>query len=79
MNARKPLFLQNIGKYGIQKFTCVFGKPTLLAAYAATHVPLPHSPIVVTQRRQAFWQHDGGNPAVAGSLDRFVTRARRLK
>jgi hypothetical protein len=33
---------------------------------------------VVTQRRQAFWQHYLGNLEVAGSLDRFVTRARRL-
>jgi hypothetical protein len=87
-NAHAPEYQKFFGSFFFKKelllfvpqiFTCVFNILILNAAHAATHVPLPHFRIVVTQRRQAFWQHDGGNLAVAGSLDRFVTRARRLR
>ena len=53
-------------------FSCTRGVGVLCAPpYAATHVPLA---LVVTQRRQAFWQL----ALVAGSFDRFVNSARRL-
>ena len=47
------------------------GGGSMCPPYAATHVPLA---LVVTQRRQAFWQL----VLVAGSFDRFVNSARRL-
>ncbi|OYV49963.1 MAG: hypothetical protein B7Z77_06820 [Acidocella sp. 20-58-15] len=70
----------------VKKFSCVVVSLALMPPHAATHVPLPllqgfmeggyATTSSVLAALLAYLKK--GTPKVAGSLDRFVTHARRL-